>query len=855
MISKNQEQHKSHEAFKNFIQLKEFQDLLTFFKDSNEQKTFQEGFQGEFQGGVLGLVTLGSVLNGIGNVVIDAAATTNAINLSFQPAVQPAIAVPTIQTPFIQLQQIQESNLVDSPKAELINSKYSGAFSFFNQNPAPIATPALPNMDTKESSPEKMLSLSPPVFPPPPSVVIAENSLTVYDINVREKFRNLVNVPNAYLSQEEINNFLKSPSSIVNQIFNERNGFSYSSNIVFAALKLIKIHNNRPMEALEGLKNKEAENFLIGKQYNPFTEEVDEFFLSMEQKKAVEYLLLYMNVENFNWNEFFSVFSFAEDVCAKIYHSHFLNKVYNDKPIGAFMTNTTINKNFQNELCSTIMFDILEKVNDAVANYEFGSWDKFSAEFVLLGSPIERHKQYVLNQQKIKWTNTFILELEKFVLEKEWKSLPLQTQVKVTEKFQNYFKKHIPMTKVKGLLDTPLWGKTLGFWTGYETSFSKLIELNPLNVELKKESTTKMSERRRIIKNQLRATWDTWCMNHYTECEKFVMGGHDIFPETVYQIFQNQEKIENLQSPLVQSLQYIDAPPQSIGQKMVNIVHNALSISEEEQRKENEVEFMTFDKLHESCSNEMPVEECYKIMEDRFNTAVGPTIGSNYLAFDPKKANFTPYQEKSFISKFVDFLMFEMTGFQKYGKPVLYLFASLTFLAFLDNFGLLRIIGNSLPGIGSFAGKSIVFLIRAIQPVLIELEVTSANASMKGLKGLGNMYSWLSNYLLSSVSYTSETILIVNTTKEKFQRTRAKVCYNWNLRTLESRLQSFFMKESMKDDLINENQTMMKKSLHYFILYEENEIILVNEIDKEKILKTFLCDYLNKNKSICFLLK
>jgi hypothetical protein len=63
------------------------------------------------------------------------------------------------------------------------------------------------------------------------------------------------------------------------------------------------------------------------------------------------------------------------------------------------------------------------------------------------------------------------------------------------------------------------------------------------------------------------------------------------------------------------------------------------------------------------------------------------------------------------------------------------------------------------------------------------------------------------------------------------------------------------MKESIKDDSINENQTMMKKSLHYFILYEENEIIVVNEIDKEKILKTFLCDYLNKNKSICFLLK
>jgi hypothetical protein len=854
MISKNQEQHKSHEAFKNFIQLKEFQDLLTFFKDSNEQKTFQEGFQEEFQGGVLGLVTLGSVLNGIGNVMIDAAATTNAINLSFQPAVQPAIAVPTIQTPLIQLQQIQESNLVDSPKAELINSKYSGAFSFYNQNPAPIAPPALPNMDTKESSPEKMLSLSPPVFPPPPSVVISDNSLFGYDIIVREKFRNFVNVPNAYLSQEEINNFLVSPSSIVNQIFNERNGFSYSSNIVFAALKLIKIHNNSPKEALEGLKNKEAENFLIGKQYNPFTEEVDEFFLSMEQKKAVEYLLLYMNVENFNWNEFFSVFSFAEDVCAKIYHSNFLNKVYNDKPIGAFMTNTTINKNFQNELCSTIMFDILEKVNDAVANYEFGSWDRFNGEFVpsFFGSPIERHKQYVLNQQKIKWTNTFILELEKFVLDKEWKSLPLPTQVKVTDKFQNYFKKHIPMTKVKGLLDTPFWGKTLGFWAGYETYFSKLIELNPLNEKLKKESTTKMSEWRRIIRNQIRATWDTWCMNHYTECEKFVMSGHDILPEIVYKIFQNQVKIENLQSPLVQSLQYIDAPPQSIGQKMVNIVHNALFKSEEEQRKENEVEFMVFDKLHESCSNEMSVEKCYENMEDIFNTSVKPTIGNKYLAFDPKEANFTPKKEKSFISKFVDFLMFEMKLFQKYVRSVLYLFASLTFLAFLDNFGLLYIIGNSLPGIGSFAGKSIAFLIRAIQPVLVELGVISANASMKGLKGLGNMYSWLSNYLLSSVSYTSETILIVNTEKKYPERVRAKVCYTWNLKTLENRMKSFFTE--MENMNKKDKKIIMKKSLHYFVLDKE-EIIKVNVNDYETKIKKFLCDFLNMNKSICFLLK
>lgn len=105
---------------------------------------------------------------------------------------------------------------------------------------------------------------------------------------------------------------------------------------------------------------------------------------------------------------------------------------------------------------------------------------------------------------------------------------------------------------------------------------------------------------------------------------------------------------------------------------------------------------------------------------------------------------------------------------------------------------------------------------------------------------------WMRKFMISSLMYTSHTVLIIDKKDGKPKRARANVCLHWNLQTLEDRLRQYN----------HENPNVMNEYLHYFVLGEETNIIFfLLDQKKNVILKDFICNMLQFKKSVCFLLK
>jgi hypothetical protein len=637
----------------------------------------------------------------------------------------------------------------------------------------------------------------------------------------------------AFLSSKEISEFYKNSFQIIDDLFKNTSlsykEFQNTNVIVYVTIKIIFENDNDPKKALSNLKNINSDNFLYK----------DNLFIRLSeiQKKYVEYLLRLMNIEGFNWEEFYSVFSLADEVCGKIYLSPNLKNIYIGPSMGSFINpNMTINLNFKNSLCNTALFDILERQI---------SYVKPIVDFSKKPS-LEKLYNIFFDNSKIEWID-FIEKLEEVYTVKILESLSPQENYEVTQKLDTHYNlKQIKMSDIRGFYEVKILpGRTIGelMEKDYVPDDKKLEKFNPLNKNGLQVKNS-LSQTEKIIKDSCTALFNVFVIYNRDEIETFIEDGYKISDETVKYIFQSTAKKVNLEGSIYDwflSDNFMIAPPQNYIE--FNNYNENTKVDVFFKEEDNyEAIFSIIYQLSSASPKDFNEQQIFNFSKERIEKGI-----NNEGRLDPRKVNFEPLKKtwfsetykklETWISitfKTLKKLKEELLEIVSYAlKIALIMFA----LSLFINTGGLQITGNFIK------------LLNNSTPSLLKI----------GNRGFQQIYnttfsvsSWMRDYLKSSLAYTAETVLIVNTEKKYPERVRAKVCYTWNLKTLENRMKSFFTE--MENMNKKDKKIIMKKSLHYFVLDKE-EIIKVNVNDYKTKIKKFLGDFLKMNKSICFLLK